>query len=116
MIALPVEADDEHGASVAIAGGLIGSEYGRVPALRRDVANALTKAAVAKFVGATKKFDGIVGTVRGQNGFHCAVVLIAKGQNVRPHAKVSVTPLIIEALNHSSIELLISEINDALTQ
>jgi hypothetical protein len=55
---------------------------------------------VAEFVGATEEFDGVVGAVRGQSGFHCAVVLVAKGQNVRPHATVSVTPSIIQSLRH----------------
>jgi hypothetical protein len=100
MVALAVEADDEHGASMAIAGGLIGSEYGSIAPLRCDIADALSETAVAEFVGATEEFDGVVGAVRGQSGFHCAVVLVAKGQNVRPHATVSVTPSIIQSLRH----------------
>ena len=63
VIALAVEADDEHGASVAIAGGLVGGEDWRVSALGRGVADALAEAAVAELVGAAKEFDGIVGVV-----------------------------------------------------
>ena len=63
VIALAVEADDEHGASVAIAGGLVGGEDGRVPAYGRGVADALAEAAMAEFVGAAKEFDGIVGVI-----------------------------------------------------
>ena len=87
VIALAVEADDEHGASVAIAVGLVGGEDGRVSALGRGVADALAEAAMAKLVGTAKKFDGIVGVVGSEYGLHGSVVLVAKGQNVRPHAK-----------------------------
>jgi len=87
VIALAVEADDEHGASVALAGGLAGGENGRVSALGRGVADALAEAAVAELVGAAKEFDGIVGVVGSERGLHGAIVLVAKGQKVRPHAK-----------------------------
>jgi hypothetical protein len=87
MIALAVKADDEHGASVAIAGGLVGSEDGRVSALGRGIADAFAEAAVTKFIGAAKEFNGIVGVVGSKGGLHGAVVLVAKGQKVRPHAK-----------------------------
>jgi len=87
MVTLAVEADDEHGASVAIAGRLVGSEHGRIAALGGGVADAFAEAAVAELVSATEEFDGIVGVVGSQYGLHGAVVLIAKGQNVRPHAK-----------------------------
>ena len=87
VIALAVEADDEHGASVALAGGLVGSEHGRGSALRRGVADALAEAAVAELVGAAKEFNGKVGVVGSDCGLHGAVVLVAKGQDVRPHAK-----------------------------
>jgi hypothetical protein len=87
MIALAVEADDEHGASVAIAGGLVGGEDGRLSALGRGIADALAEAAMAELVSAAKEFDGIVGVVGSECGFHGAEVLVAKGQEVRPHAK-----------------------------
>ncbi len=87
VIALAVEADDEHGASMAIAGGLVGGEDRRISALGRGVADALAEAAVAELVGAAKEFDGIVGVVGSECGLHGAVVLVAKGQDVRPHAK-----------------------------
>jgi len=63
MIALAVEADDEHRAPVAVAGGLIGSEDGSVSALGSGVADALTEAAVAELVSAAKEFYRIVGIV-----------------------------------------------------
>jgi hypothetical protein len=87
VIALAVETDDEHGASVAIASGLVEGEHGCFSALRRGVTDALAEAAVAEFVGAAKEFDGLVGVIGSQCGLHGAEVLIAKGQNVRPHAK-----------------------------
>jgi hypothetical protein len=92
VIALAIEADDEHRAPVAIASRLIGSEHGRVSAFGCSVADAFAEAAVAEFVGAAKEFDGIVGVIGSQNGFHGPVMLVAKGKDVRPHAKVSVTP------------------------
>jgi hypothetical protein len=87
VITLAVEADDEHGASVAFAGGLVESEGGRISALRRDVTDTLSEAAMAEFVGAAKKLDAIVGVIGSERGFHGAVMLIAKGKDVRPHAK-----------------------------
>jgi hypothetical protein len=87
MVALAVEADDEHGTSMAVAERLVGSEYGRFSALRRGVSETFAEAAVAEFVGAAKELNRLVGAVGGQRGLHGAVMLIAKGQNVRPHAK-----------------------------
>jgi hypothetical protein len=42
---------------------------------------------MAELVSAAKEFDGIVGVVGSECGFHGAEVLVAKGQEVRPHAK-----------------------------
>jgi len=64
MVTLPVEAEDEHGASVAIARGLIRREFGSVSSPRCGVAHALAEAAVTKFVGAAKEFDRVVSIVR----------------------------------------------------
>jgi hypothetical protein len=64
MVALAIEADDEHGASMAVAGGLVGSEHRRVPTLGRGVADAFAEAAMAELVGAAKEFNGKVGVVR----------------------------------------------------
>ena len=97
VVALAVEADDEHGTSVAIARRLVGGEHGRVSALGSGIADALTEAAVTEFVGAAKEFDGIVGVVGSQGWLHGAVVLVAKGQDVCPHAKRVYT---IESLRH----------------
>jgi hypothetical protein len=87
VIVLAVKADDEHGASVAIADGLVGGEDGRISALGRGIADALAETAVTKFVSTAKEFDGKVGVVRSYHGLHGAVMLVAKGQKVRPHAK-----------------------------
>ena len=87
MIALAVETDDKHRASMAVAERLVGSEHGRFSALGRRVAEAFAEAAVAEFVGAAKKLNRVIGAVGSQRRFHGAVVLVAKGQDVRPHAK-----------------------------
>jgi hypothetical protein len=87
MIALAIDADDEHGATVAIAFGLVGSENGRSSALGRRIADALAETAMAELVGAAEEFDGEIGAVRGQSGFHGAVMLVAKGKNIGPHRK-----------------------------
>jgi len=63
VVALPVEADDEHGASVAFADRLVGGEDRRVSTLGRGVADALAEAAMAELVGATKELNRIVGVV-----------------------------------------------------
>jgi hypothetical protein len=42
---------------------------------------------MAELVGAAKEFDGIVGVIGSEYGLHSPVVLVAKGQDVRPHAK-----------------------------
>jgi hypothetical protein len=78
MIALAIEADDEHGSSVAIAVGLVRSENRSVSTFWRHVAHPFAEAPMAEFVGATKKFDGIVGVIRSQRGLHGAEVLVAK--------------------------------------
>jgi hypothetical protein len=64
VVALAVEADDKHRTPVAIARWLIGRESGSFSSLWRGVTYALAEAAMAKFVGAAKEFDGIVGIVR----------------------------------------------------
>ncbi len=87
MIVLPVKADDKHRTTVAIAGGLIGGEGRCFPALGCSVANALAEAAMTELVCAAKEFNAIVGVVGSQYRLHGAVMLVAKGQKVRPHAK-----------------------------
>jgi hypothetical protein len=78
VIALAVEADDEHGASVAIAGGLMGSDDGSVSALGGGVADAFAETAMTEFIGTAKKLDAIVGVVGSEARLHGAVVFIAK--------------------------------------
>ena len=78
VIALTVERDDEHGTSVAIAVGLIGSENGRGSALGSDVAGTLAETTMAKLVSATEKFDEVIGAVGSENRLHGAVMLVAK--------------------------------------
>ena len=89
VIALAVEADDEHGAPVAITRGLVGSQDRCVSTLGRGVADALAETAVAELVGAAKEFYRIVGIVGSQYGLHSAVVLVAERQDVHPHAEAS---------------------------
>src|SRR5512136_463706 len=86
MIALTVEADDEHGTSVAIATGLAGGEDGWFAVFGGDVADAFSEAAVAESVGAAKEVDGVVGVVGSEGELHGAEMLVAEGQDVRPHA------------------------------
>jgi len=87
MIALPVEANDEHWASMPIAIRLVRSKSRRIAAFRRNVSHALPETAMAESVRAAKKFDAVVGIIRSECWLHGAKVLIAKGQKVRPHAK-----------------------------
>jgi hypothetical protein len=87
VIVLPIEADDKHRTPVALATGLVGGEYGRIPAFGRGVADALAETAMTEFVSAAKKFNRIVGVVRSDHRLHGAKMLVAKGQKVRPHAK-----------------------------
>jgi hypothetical protein len=79
MIALPVEADDKHRAPVTVTIRLIRSDHRRISAFRRGVTNAFAETTMAEFIGATKKFDKIVGVVGSKRRFHGAEVLIAKG-------------------------------------
>jgi len=87
MVALAIDADDEHGTTVTVAFGLVGSENGRSSALRRRVPDAFAETAMAKFVGAAEEFDGEIGAVGGESGFHGAVMLVAEGKDVGPHRK-----------------------------
>jgi len=87
VVALAVDADDEHGASVALADGLVGSESGRGSAVRGAVADALSEAAMAKLVGAAEEFDGVFRAVGGESRFHGAVMLVAKREEIGPHRK-----------------------------
>jgi hypothetical protein len=87
MIALAIDRDDEHGATVAVADGLAGSERGSGSAMRGAIANAFTEAAMAELVGATEEFDRELGAVRGESGFHGAIVLVAKWEEIGPHRK-----------------------------
>jgi hypothetical protein len=87
VIVLAVKADDEHRPSVALATGLVRSEYGRISPFGRGVADALAETAVTEFVSAAKEFNRIVRVVRSDHRLHGAKMLVAKGQKVRPHAK-----------------------------
>src|ERR1035441_6841817 len=78
VIALTVERDDEHGASVAAAVGLVGSEDGSGSALRSDIASALAETTMAKFVSAAEKFNEVIGAVGSENQLHGAVMFVAK--------------------------------------
>lgn len=86
MVTLTVEANDEHGTSVAVATGLRGREDGWLAAFGCDVTDALSEAAVAESVRAAEEVDRVVGAVGSESQLHGAVVLVAEGQDVRPHA------------------------------
>jgi hypothetical protein len=79
MIALPVEADDEHRAPVTVTIRLVRSDHRRISAFRRGISHALSKTSMAEFIGAAKKFDTIVGVVGSEGRLHGAEMLIAKG-------------------------------------
>ena len=85
MVALAVEAEDEHRSAVQIATRLIGSDLRRSIALGRHIADALAEAAAAEFFGAAEEVDGVVGTIGREAGFHSAEMLVTKGEDVRPH-------------------------------
>ena len=92
MIALPVETDDEHRPSVAVAGRLVGCQHGRVSPLRRDVTDALAEAAVTKLVGAAEKLNRIVDAERSQQKLHGSIMLVAQRQDVGPHGGILASP------------------------
>lgn len=76
MIALAVEAEDEHGAAVEVAAGLVGSDLRRLVAFGGDVSDTLAEAAATEFFGAAEEVDGVVGAVGGDAGFHRAEMLV----------------------------------------
>jgi len=87
MVALAIDADDEHGTAVAIADRLAGSEVGWPSALRRAIAEALAETAMAELIGASEKLDGKICVVGGEGRLHGAEMLVAKGKDVGPHRK-----------------------------
>jgi hypothetical protein len=86
-IALAIEADDEHGASVHIAPRLVGSEDRGVIALGGDVADAFAEAASAELVGAAEVIDRVIGVEGSNAGFHGAEMLVAEGKKVSAHER-----------------------------
>jgi hypothetical protein len=78
VVALAIETHNKHGASVAIADGLVWRQNRRFSALGSGVADALAKTTAAELVCTAKKFDGIVGIVRSECRFHGTEMLIAK--------------------------------------
>jgi len=87
MIALAVDADDEHRTAVSVASRLAWCESRWGAAARCRVTDALAKAAWAEFFGASEKFNGEIGIVGGESGLHGAVMLVTKGKNIGPHRK-----------------------------
>jgi hypothetical protein len=57
MIALAVEADDEHGTPMAITDWLVRGNHRNISANRRCIAEALAEATAAKLVGTAKVLD-----------------------------------------------------------
>src|SRR6266550_2978055 len=70
MVALAIEADDEHGTAMEIAPRLVRRDTWGLISLRRDVADPLPEATSAKLVGAAEEVDGVVGVIRSDTGFH----------------------------------------------
>ena len=87
MVALTVDADDEHGTTVSFADRLAGSEVGWRSALRRAIAEALAEAAMAELIRASEKLDGKICVVGGESWLHGAEMLVTKGKDVGPHRK-----------------------------
>jgi len=87
VIALSIQADDEHRPSMAIADGLSGSDDRGGTSLGRAVTDAFSETPVAELVRAAKVLNRIVGVIRSQRRLHRAVMLVAKGKDVRPHRK-----------------------------
>ncbi len=79
MITLAIMTDDEHRATVAVAVRLVRRQDRRVSSFRRNVTDALAKAAVAEFISTTKKFDREVGVIGSECGLHGAEMLITQG-------------------------------------
>jgi hypothetical protein len=86
VVSLAIETDDEHGASMTLTNGLTRGEFRWLVMTWGYIANTLAEAAMAELVGATEKINGIIGIVRRDHGLHGAVMAIAEGQDVRPHA------------------------------
>jgi len=86
-VVLAVEADDEHRPPMAVALRLPGGQDGSEVALRRYISDAFTEAAVAELLGTTEKVDGTVGAVGRKQRLHSPEMLIAQGQDVRPHSE-----------------------------
>ena len=76
VITLAIVADNEHWSAVAVTIRLVGGQRRRISALRRNVADAFSEAAVAEFISATKKFDRVVRIIGSERGLHGAEVLI----------------------------------------
>jgi len=86
-VSLAVEADDEHWPRVAIALWLAGGQDRREIALRRHIADAFAETARAEFFGAAEEVDRALRIVGGEHRFHCAEMLVAEREDVRPHCE-----------------------------
>ena len=84
-VVLAIERDDEHGASVEVAAGLVGHNVRGAVATGHGVADTFAEAASAEFLGAAEEIDGEVGTVGRDAGFHGAEMFVTEGEQVRPH-------------------------------
>ena len=76
-VVLPVEAGDEHGASVFFATRLVGRNGGRHASFGGGVAQAFAEAAAAELIGAAEEFDGVVRAEGSDARLHRAVMLVA---------------------------------------
>jgi hypothetical protein len=84
-VPLAVETDDEEGASVHFAAGLVGGENRGLIAFGIDVADALAETASAELIGAAEIVDGVVGVERSDAELHGTEMLVAEWEEVDPH-------------------------------
>ncbi len=77
-VALAVNAGNEHRAAVFVASRLVGRNQRWRILDGSHVSQRFAEAAVAKFVGAAKVFDGVVRVVGRDRELHGAIVLVAQ--------------------------------------
>lgn len=85
-ITLPVNAQNEHGASVLVAAGLVWGDDRRLIFQRGNVSQNFAVTALAEAVRTTAKLNGVIRVHRRKSMLHGAVMLVAERENVGAHA------------------------------
>lgn len=85
-VALPVDAEDEHGAAMFFAAGLVWRDLRRFIFQRRHIAQNFAVTAMTKSIRTAAELNGIIGIDRREGMLHRAVMLVAERENVGPHA------------------------------